>query len=161
MRTATKPLLEQTAADLMTDALILIPRDMSLPAAAHLLALHQITGAPVVDDDGLCVGVLSATDFVSAVEQGRPGSLRGCSAGYDFNRAWQMTEEDGLPRATVQDYMTANPVTVSADVPIAKLARMMVDAHIHRLLVVDETGHPRGIVSSTDILAALACVRPG
>jgi CBS-domain-containing membrane protein len=33
---------------------------------------------------------------------------------------------------------------------------MMLDAHIHRILVVDHDGKPVGIVSSTDILAALA-----
>jgi predicted transcriptional regulator len=56
--------------------------------------------------------------------------------------------------------MTANPVMVSSHVAITELARMMVDAHIHRVVVVDEMNHPVGIVSSTDILAALASAGP-
>jgi CBS domain-containing protein len=32
----------------------------------------------------------------------------------------------------------------------------MIDAHIHRVIVVDEEGKPQGIVSGTDLLAALA-----
>jgi predicted transcriptional regulator len=40
--------------------------------------------------------------------------------------------------------------------PIGDLARMMIDAHIHRLIVVDDAGRPAGVVSSTDLLAALA-----
>ena len=52
--------------------------------------------------------------------------------------------------------MTADPVTVSPHTPIGKLARLMLDAHIHRVVVVDEQRRPIGIVSSTDILAAVA-----
>jgi CBS-domain-containing membrane protein len=33
---------------------------------------------------------------------------------------------------------------------------MMVDAHSHRLIIVDEQRHPIGIVSTTDIMAAVA-----
>jgi CBS-domain-containing membrane protein len=32
----------------------------------------------------------------------------------------------------------------------------MLDAHIHRIIIVDEGGQPVGIVSSTDVLAAVA-----
>ena len=32
----------------------------------------------------------------------------------------------------------------------------MIDAHIHRIIIVDQHQHPIGIVSSTDILAAVA-----
>src|SRR5687767_6512105 len=156
MVTATKPLLARIAADLMTEALVVLPREMSLQAAAHLLASHQISGAPVVDDEGVCVGVLSAVDFVHLVEQGRPGALRGCSAGCDYSAAWQMDEPQAFGEYTVADFMTANPVTVSPAVRITELARKMVDAHIHRVIVVDELHHPIGIVSSTDLLAALA-----
>lgn len=39
---------------------------------------------------------------------------------------------------------------------MSELARMMTDAHLHRLVVVDAQGRPVGIVSSTDVLAALA-----
>ena len=39
---------------------------------------------------------------------------------------------------------------------IMDLARSMLDAHIHRIIVVDNNCRPIGIVSSTDILAAVA-----
>jgi len=41
-------------------------------------------------------------------------------------------------------------------VPIGDLANMMIDAHIHRVIVVDSNERPIGIVSTTDILAAVA-----
>jgi CBS domain-containing protein len=52
--------------------------------------------------------------------------------------------------------MTPDPVTAQPATSIRVLARMMIDAHIHRIIVVDEGRRPIGVVSSTDVLAALA-----
>jgi CBS domain-containing protein len=52
--------------------------------------------------------------------------------------------------------MTPDPVTVAPATPLGELARLMVNAHIHRLIVAGEDRRPVGIVSSTDILAAVA-----
>jgi CBS domain-containing protein len=68
---------------------------------------------------------------------------------------WQQVNE-GLPEGVAGRYMTADVVSVEPRTPLAELARMMVDAHIHRVFVLDEGGRPMGVVSSTDILAALA-----
>ena len=68
-----KPFRSLTARDLMSKDVLLIPRKASLRHAAHLLAQSRVSGAPVVDDDGRCVGVLSTTDFMRVVEQGLSG----------------------------------------------------------------------------------------
>jgi CBS domain-containing protein len=52
--------------------------------------------------------------------------------------------------------MTPDPVTAGPLTGIKDLARMMLDAHIHRIIVVDPNHRPIGVVSSTDILAAVA-----
>jgi CBS domain-containing protein len=52
--------------------------------------------------------------------------------------------------------MTPDPVMVKPATPITEVARKMIDAHIHRVVVVDEAGRPKGIVSSTDVLGAVA-----
>jgi CBS-domain-containing membrane protein len=52
--------------------------------------------------------------------------------------------------------MTADPVTATPETPVGALARRMLDAHVHRLIIVDTAGRPVGIVSSTDVLAAVA-----
>lgn len=69
---------------------------------------------------------------------------------------WQMVEVEKLPDDEVRQFMTADPVTVQPEVSIRVLSRRMIDAHIHRLIVVDKEGKPLGIVASTDLLAALA-----
>jgi nucleotide-binding universal stress UspA family protein/CBS domain-containing protein len=102
-----------------------------------LLTGQDISGVPVVDAEGRCVGVLSAIDFV------RLGDRR----------------DDG--ESQVRSHMTADPVTAGPDTSIADLAQMMIDAHIHRIIVVDERGKPIGIVSSTNVLAAVIYRSPG
>ncbi len=52
--------------------------------------------------------------------------------------------------------MTAQPVTVGPTALIGELAQKMVDAHIHRVVVVVDESRPQGIVTSTDVLAAVA-----
>jgi CBS domain-containing protein len=47
-------------------------------------------------------------------------------------------------------------VTVAPDTPIGDLAQKMVDHHIHRVVVVVDQNRPGGIVTSTDVLAAVA-----
>jgi L-aspartate semialdehyde sulfurtransferase len=52
--------------------------------------------------------------------------------------------------------MTSDVVTTSPTAPLSELARMMTGGRIHRIPVVDERGRPVGIVSTTDVLAAVA-----
>jgi CBS domain-containing protein len=132
MTVRTKPFLALTARDLMSRPVVALPRWLTLRAAARRLAREQISGVPVVDAEGRCIGILSATDFLT----------------FWADDARQGDEEVG-------EHMTADPVMVAPDASITELARMMIDAHIHRVIVVDEQEHPIGVVSSTDVLAAV------
>jgi CBS domain-containing protein len=149
---ATKSLLSLTAADIMSNHVVMIPREMSLQGAARMLNRAGVSGAPVVDGRGRCIGVLSTTDFMRWVEKGRKNGLSHepmCSA-------WQIPEAIE-PSCQVEEFMTRDPVLVAPGTRIGELARMMMDARIHRVIVVESaTERPIGIVSSMDILAALA-----
>lgn len=155
MDSFAKPLLQLTANDLMARDVILIPKEMSLRAAARLLSRSRISGAPVVDADGRCIGVVSATDFVRWAEIDRDAAAA-APADTDCHCAWQVVEPEELPADQVDRYMSRDPVMVLPDAPIGELARLMLDAHIHRVIVRDVCNRPVGIVSSTDILAAVA-----
>lgn len=148
MVTMNQPFLARNAAALMSRSVVLIPREMSLPGAAHLLAQAKVSGAPVVDEDGRCIGVISTTDFLHIVEKDKvPTPLK-----TDSVTSWQVLSDESDENGTVADYMNHDPVTVTSDIQIGEIARMMIDAHIHRVIVVDETNCPVGVVSSTDIL---------
>jgi predicted transcriptional regulator len=91
---------------------------------------------------------LSSSDFVSwAGEDGEE---------ITFIAPWgeRIAVED-FPDQEISHYMTAQPVTVAPQCSIGELAKKMVEAHIHRVLVVVDHDLPCGIVSSTDILAAV------
>jgi CBS domain-containing protein len=155
MAPALKSLLNLTATDLMSASVVMIPEEMSLQGAAHLLAQAHVTGVPVVNHEGRCVGVLSSTDVVRWVEKNR-GGHHATADRSSFCSVWQIVDPSELPEDAVHNYMTRDPVIVAPTTSIGALARMMIDAHIHRVIVVDHRGRPTGIVSTTDVLAALA-----
>jgi CBS-domain-containing membrane protein len=158
MLATRRPLTTLTAADLMSRDVVVIPQQMSLRSAANLLSRAQITAAPVIDSYGCCIGVISATDFMHRahedIRRRKPQSEECvCSD-------WQVVEVEHLPTDEVGVYMTPDPVTVRPGMGIRELARAMIDAHIHRVIVVDEEQRPVGVVSSTDVLAAVANSAP-
>jgi CBS domain-containing protein len=202
--TIRKPFPSLTAEDLMNRDVVTISAEMPLQAAAHLLSCEHISGAPVVDAQGKCVGVLSAIDFLHLAERRddvtKPASpplpitcsfqvkqrrLDGkevtrctlppgvcpiqvrqsgpeeeempvCSQPHCVLSDWQVVDVEKLPTDEVRRFMTADPVTAQPTTSVRTLALMMLDAHIHRVIVTDEQSRPIGIVSSTDILAAVA-----
>jgi CBS-domain-containing membrane protein len=154
MHVLSKPFLTLTAADVMTRDVVVIPERMSLRTAATLLARARVSGAPVVDANGACVGVLSGTDFVRWARGEAPrqtSRFTSCVCS-----EWQVIEVDSLPTDEVAAYMTADPVTATPHTGLIALARKMLDAHIHRIIIVDSHERPVGVVSSTDVLAAVA-----
>lgn len=155
MLTTPKPFAMLTAADVMSRNVMVIPQQMDLREAAHLLAQAHVSGAPVIDADGACIGVLSATDFVHWAE-GQPPQSEPAANVEKVCADWQIVEEDSLPADSVAGYMTPNPVTAGEHASLAALAGKMIDAHVHRIIIVNEHNQPVGVVSTMDILAALA-----
>jgi CBS-domain-containing membrane protein len=155
---ATQTMFDLTAADLMSRNVINISQELPLPAAVKVLAKAQISGVPVVDAEGRCIGVFSTADLARRAQSAKRAAQKAPAVPHCVCSDWEVVEHDWdtLPAESVGWYMTADPVLVAPETPIGELARMMVDAHIHRLIVADADRRPTGIVSSTDVLAALA-----
>jgi CBS domain-containing protein len=201
MIATTKPLRDLLASDLMSREVSVLSQGMPLRDAARLLLEAGVSGAPVVDATGRCVGVLSAGDFLRSAAnpdaaphsplpvtcafqaQGRLAGgerttlctlsagacpIQGTGAGLSGEELvvcrephcvpvdWQVVQLETLPTDEVARFMTTDPVTAEPDTPVRALARMMVNAHIHRVVIVNAEKKPVGIVSSTDLIAALA-----
>jgi CBS domain-containing protein len=133
----------------MISPVVTIPQATPLREAARLLHRSNISGAPVVDAAGRCIGVLSSSDFVTwAGSEGQEVS---------FIAPWgEVINVEDAPDNEIRHYMTVRPVAVAPTTPVGELAEKMVDAHIHRVLVATEPDKPCGIVTSTDVLAAVA-----
>jgi len=197
--TTPDDLLLLTAGDLMSRDVRTIPGGAPLGDAARQLARFGVRGAPVVDEAGRCVGVLSVTDLARwAAERVSRGAPRPRTCSFQqvdrepggrehvlclmaegicpFQRAgvtgdgrpavictepncvptdWQVVElESGA--GVVRDAMSTEVVAVGPDAPVPRLARMMLDHGVHRLLVLDPEGRPVGVVSADDLLQVLA-----
>lgn len=124
--------------DLMAVDPVVIGANLPLDEAADILDRHQISGAPVVDAAGSLVGVLSQTDLI-----------RARSTEY----LWA-----NWPGLAVRHLMTSPAVTVERSTPIVIAAARMERHRIHRLVVVadDDTTLPIGILSTTDVVHAIA-----
>ena len=164
MPALAKSFLALTARDLMNCEVAIVPLEMGMQAAARSLNQMHVSGAPVVDKQGCCVGVLSSNDFVSCCAANRSHCAkhraetnRGlCTSPDCVGSDWQMVDTVASAEGLVRDYMTSDPVTAGPETSIFELARMMVDARVHRLIIVDDQFCPIGIVSTTDIVAAVA-----
>jgi CBS domain-containing protein len=133
----------------MISPVVTIPQGTTLREAARLLHRSDISGAPVVDAEWRCLGVLSASDFVTWAGNERQE--------VSFLAPWgELVYVEDCPDDEIGHYMTVQPVTVAPATPIGELAEKMIDAHIHRLLVVADGDRPCGIVTGTDVLAAVA-----
>ena len=156
MTSLETPLLQLTAEDLMSRDVLVIPQHMSLKAAAHLLGEGRVSGAPVVDEEGRCVGVLSAADLVHWMDRGKQATKRRGAGASCVCCDWQLAGLDDMPEDEVSRYMTTNVVATGPETRLGELARWMRDAHIHRIVIVDSRRRPVGVVSSMDVLAAVA-----
>jgi CBS-domain-containing membrane protein len=139
-----------TVSDVMSYAVKVIPASASMHQAAHYLDLHHATGAPVVDDEGRCIGILSASDFVTfeIYRTGDEPSSQGKSENASAKREY-------LPWNAVRRFMTTAVQTVSRETPVLKAAQIMCAEHIHRLIVLNERSAPIGIISTLDVIATL------
>lgn len=154
MQSNPKPLLSLTAADLMSRNVVTLAPDLSLQAAARMLSQAEVSGAPVLDDQGRCIGVLSAIDFVLWAKESKQLE-QPCHLEHHFVTPWQVVDLESLPADQVRNYMTIDLVTASPRARIGELARLMADARVRRVLIVDEQRQCLGIVSSTDIMSAI------
>ena len=141
-------------------------REIPLFENLTMFLRDQISGAPVVDDEGVCIGVLSATDIVSFEEKRanthdeRPTVRRPCFDVWNAGAEWwlnaQRLREEIQPRLeeSVTGYMTRDIVSVTEDTPLGVVIRQMVDAHVHRVLVLDSGRRLVGLITTMDVLAA-------
>ncbi|MDJ0465539.1 CBS domain-containing protein [Streptomyces sp. H27-C3] len=125
--------------------------DTPFKEVARLLAVHRISGLPVIDDDEKVIGVISETDLV--LRQAEASEPDG------FAHAWLTRLRPGARKDRAKAHarsagslMSTPAVTVRADITIGDAARTMVQRRIERLPVLDEEDRLVGIVTRRDLL---------
>jgi len=125
-----------TAGDIMATSLITLGPDMSIFHAIRVLVGRSISGAPVVDEDGAMIGVLSELDCLRVLSSD------------EFYAGHQ--EEAG----TVKHFMTGAGQTIPADLGIYAIAHHFLTLPVRRLPVI-ENGRLVGQVSRRDVLVGI------
>jgi len=146
--------------DLMNPDIMTVADDMTTNELARYLIEREISGAPVVDSEGHLIGVVSMTDIGrNMAEPSDDESSRGSN--FYGEIAADLTLEDLGQRyvedraVTVRDVMTPVIHNVPATASVAEAAGIMVDQHIHRLIVT-QGKQPVGIITSLDLLKVVA-----
>ncbi|HVK08380.1 MAG TPA: CBS domain-containing protein [Gemmataceae bacterium] len=116
--------------DLMTPNPVSVRRGITVREAAAFLAGRGIGAAPVVNDAGRAVGVLSRSDVLLAVTAG----------------------VDGAP---VREVMTPSVIGVRPNATALEACNQIVRHLVRRVFVLDSEGVPVGVVSTTDLLRGL------
>lgn len=122
-----------TVKDYMATGLVSLTPDMGVMEAVQKFLDYRISGAPVLDERGNMIGMLSEMDCLKVV----------------LNAAYY--EEMG---GTVSDYMMKDITTVEADTGIVEMAEMFIKSSFRRYPVVSE-GKLIGQISRRDVLKAL------
>src|SRR5688572_733051 len=146
--------------ELMNPDIMTVADDMTTDELARYLIEREISGAPVVDGQGHLIGVVSMTDIgrnmaeSSDVESSRRSDFyRDTAADLTLEDLGQRYVEEQA--VTVREVMTPVIHQVPVTASLAEAARIMVDQHIHRL-VVTRGKEPVGIITSLDLLKMVA-----
>lgn len=124
----------------MTEDVVTISPETTLPEAHKLMAEEEIRRLPVVDDKGKLVGIVTLGD----VREAEPSSATSLSV-------WELNYL--LSKLTIKEIMTKNPVTVRSTATIGEAARTMLERRVSGLPVVDEQHKLVGIITESDIFS--------
>ncbi|MFE6748563.1 CBS domain-containing protein [Kitasatospora purpeofusca] len=128
----------------MTSPVVRVMPETGFREIVALLAEYDITGVPVVDDDGRPLGIVSEADLLLTLaaqeDQGSlippPGAAR--------------TGPDGS--VTAADLMSGPVVCITPSTSVVAAARLMGRHGVKRLPVLDEDGRVFAMVSRGDLL---------
>lgn len=142
-------------AEVMTPDVVTVTADAPFKQVVTTLVDQDISALPVVDEDGVAVGVVTEADLMRrATHGGRRRRALEVVAEHLAGRepAWLL----GTAALSAGELMTSPPVTVRPEEDLRVAARRMQERGVKRLLVVDATGRLVGVVSRHDVLQLFA-----
>jgi len=149
------------ARDAMSAPLVTLHVNDTMDHAAALFLDNGISGAPVLDDGGRAVGVLSKTDIVRyerehvAVDQ--PQDVREAMRTLDSLEV--IAQSRGFHAVTPEDrvgqWMTPKVFAVDEDAPLAEVARRAAEWKMHRVFVRGKGRKLVGVITTFDLMKRL------
>ncbi len=142
--------------DLMTKNVVAVKPSMDVHQLAELFMKKDISGAPVVDEEGKFLGVVLEESLVfqnKNVHLPTFVNLAGAILSFGAHRF-----EEELKKITgskVSDIMETKALTLSPETPIEDVATMMIEKNIHYFPVL-EKGALVGVITKKDIVRGIA-----
>lgn len=141
------------AAEVMSTPVVTVSPSTPVPEIARLLVERRISGVPVVGQDGELLGMVSEADLLR---------LHGADEAAEPRHWWQRLVHPGaspLLRARLQalsaaDVMTRGAISVGEYAPLAEVAAVLVERHVHRVTVLSGR-RVVGIITGSDMMRAL------
>ena len=127
--------------DRMSAPVITVGPDTPFPDALKLMQKHQYRRLPIVNADGVLVGIVSERDLLHA----SPSPASSLSV-------WEMNYL--LAKLKIGQLMTKEVISVTPEMPIEIAARMLVEHRIGGMPVLDDKRHVVGVITETDIFKA-------
>jgi CBS domain-containing protein len=145
------------ARDIMTTDVLTVSPETSIAEMSKILENRKIGGVPVVDQNGRLVGVITQSDLV---ERARDLELPPAINILDFHIYLQIPSHlfhkvEKMLGTTVGDCMTPNPVTVTPNTPVSKVATLMAKQKVHTIPVV-QGEKLVGIIGKMDLVRSMA-----
>ncbi len=128
--------------DIMRTNLRTIGTEATVADAVRVFAASGVSALPVLDRHGRAVGICTTRDILDAEARCRD----------------VLSREHLFERTLILEVMTPWPETAAPLEDVRAVARRMLDAKVKRLFVEDR-GALVGVVSQTDIVAAVAAAR--
>jgi CBS domain-containing protein len=141
-----------TVGDVMTTGVLSVGPDAPFLEVATTLFTGAVRAVPVLDAEGLLLGVISEADLLASAERLDPVP----------DRPWwrHRPRHTGRPgpegkagASTARELMSAPAVTVAPTVTVAAAARTMREQHLSWLPVTDTEGRILGVLGRSDLLA--------
>jgi CBS domain-containing protein len=148
-----------TVRDIMDSDPVSVTVADSVETVLHVMRDHDLSGVPVVNEGGRCVGIITEADLVLS-DEGEDFHLPHyfeLFGGVVFLERWSHFEERARKAfATLaEDMMTPDPVTIEPDATVREAAHLIASKKHNRLPVI-EHGRLVGIVTRVDVLDGLA-----
>ena len=146
-----------TARDIMTAEVITVNVSMSVRELAKLLSDKNISGAPVVNERGRVIGIVTENDLIDQTKKVHIPTVMAFFDSFLFLENPEKLEKDlkKMAASTVGDICSRVVVSVESTTPLDELATVMAEKSVHTLPVIDDESLV-GVIGKSDIIRTLA-----
>ncbi len=133
--------------DVMSTDVITVQMGTPVVKAAQAMVEHNISSVPILDMDNKLIGIVTESDFLSALNISEEGAIV---------ELFDMVIRRNRPKRTagtiVDGFMTKNPITIGEDDTLRQAIALMDNNRIKRLVITDDEDRVKGIISRPDLM---------